>query len=81
MVSGCANQPQRRFGWCAVGGGLIGLAAGESVGWVTTHRGDNEEVTIGTTTGIAGGLVLGAIAGHYICDPVVQPPPPPPTSP
>src|SRR5258708_2059597 len=79
-VSGCANLSQpRRWGTCAIVGGLLGAGAGAGIGVAINENSGDHENNVALATGIGGaGLVLGALAGHYICDPIIQPPPPPP---
>lgn len=85
-LSGCA-MPERRWGGCAIGGGIIGTMVGGSVGGViadkTGPKNDarNEERVVGALAGAAAGAAIGTLAGHFLCDPVVTheaPPPPPP---
>jgi OOP family OmpA-OmpF porin len=80
---GCSN---RRWGPCALAGGLAGAAigggtgAGLAAGYEKHGRNDNDTVdTIGIGLGsAAGGALLGTLLGHVICDPEEAPPPPPP---
>jgi outer membrane protein OmpA-like peptidoglycan-associated protein len=86
VCSGCA-MPQRRWGTCAIGGGVIGAilggTAGGLIGDKTGPKNDarNEERVAYGLTGAAAGAAIGTLAGHYLCDPIVEhaaPPPPPP---
>jgi outer membrane protein OmpA-like peptidoglycan-associated protein len=73
LVSGCAA---RRWDGCAIAGAVIG-AVGGGVGadqGLGSRRGnDNTAIIAGSAVG---GMALGAILGHTICDPRLQPPPP-----
>jgi outer membrane protein OmpA-like peptidoglycan-associated protein len=89
MVSGCANMQQpRRWDGCAIGGAILGGAAGAGIGLgianAVGRSGDNvfneERGTAMWASGI-GGAVIGTLLGHYLCDPLIQPPPPPPPPP
>jgi len=90
-VSGCAAM-QKPWGSCALGGAAIGAAALGTTGGVLANNevfGDDPDdgtraAAIGG--GIAAGALLGAVAGHLLCDaeappPVVATPPPPPSPP
>ena len=88
-VMGCANQPRRPLGMCAIGGAAVGTIVGGALGIGIggykgldncCHQDSETEATIADTTGVAGGFLLGGIIGHYACDPVVEAPPPPPAS-
>jgi len=85
-LSGCA-MPERRWNGCAIGGGVIGAMIGGTAGGLiadkTGPKNDarNEERVVGGLAGAVAGAALGTLAGHYLCDPVVEhpaPPPPPP---
>ena len=84
VCSGCA-MPERRWGGCAVGGGVIGAVlggtAGGVLGAVTGPKNDarNEEKVAFGLTGAAAGAALGTLAGHFLCDPIVEHPTPQPT--
>jgi len=84
-MSGCAYlQQPRHWGSCALIGGLLGAGAGAAAGIVIVDntQGDHSDssndsrVWAGLGGAAAGGLI-GALAGHYICDEVILPPPPP----
>jgi OmpA-OmpF porin, OOP family len=87
MTAGCATN--RRWGTCALAGGLAGavIGAGTAGGLVNAYEKERSEAHTGAAAGggAVGGGVIGALLGHYICDPeevppppVVQAPPPPP---
>jgi OOP family OmpA-OmpF porin len=88
-LSGCAAMQDRRWGTCALAGGLAGAAigggtgAGLAAGYEKHGRNDNDTVdTIGIGLGsAAGGALLGTLLGHMICDPREEAPPPPPPPP
>ena len=76
LASGCATE--RRWGMCALGGGLIGATAGGvGTGVIKFNAADNtpsDKTMAGyTAAGAAVGGVVGALLGHYICDPVEEP--------
>ena len=84
-LSGCANlQKPRSWGTCAVVGGLLGAGVGAASGIVIAdntagrHHSDQDTRVYAGVGGAAIGAGLGALAGHYLCDPVIPPPPPPP---
>jgi OOP family OmpA-OmpF porin len=82
-LTGCALQ-DRRWGSCAVAGGLIGGIVGGTTGGVAVNNsGDpsDGERAAGIAGGGAAGALLGALLGHAICDPENEPPPPPPVAP
>ncbi len=74
---------ERRWSWCAVGGGLLGAGIGGAAGGVLTSEyeggdgGRDSEVAGIAAAGAVGGAILGTLLGHLICDPVETPPPPP----
>jgi OOP family OmpA-OmpF porin len=88
LASGCGTH--RRWGMCALGGGLLGATAGGvGTGVIKFNAADNtpsDRTMAGyTAAGAAVGGIVGALLGHYICDPVdepvaqaapVEPPPP-----
>src|SRR5579864_8631747 len=83
-AAGCGMR-ERRWSWCAVGGGLVGAAvgAGTAGGLVNAYgRPEHDEGHTGAAAG--GGAVvgggLGALIGHMICDPEEEAPPPPPVA-
>ena len=87
-LSGCAYlQQPRKWGTCAIVGGLLGAGAGAAAAIVIVDNtsghdsADNDTRAGAGVGGAAGGALLGALAGHYICDEVIQPPPPPPPPP
>jgi len=91
LLAGCAQisqwedtlQQPREWDGCAIGGALIGAGIfGISAYFVAdqtggdTNRDNVKAVYIPIFTLLGGGL--GAVAGHYICDPIIPPPPPAP---
>lgn len=84
-MAGCANlsaqslsQP-REWDGCALGGAFLGaIAGGVGAFEVSAHTGGNTnrepvEAVFTPIAAIIGGGI-GAVAGHYLCDPVVPPP-------
>jgi outer membrane protein OmpA-like peptidoglycan-associated protein len=76
-------QQPREWDGCALGGALIGAAVGGLSSYFIaantgsgTDRSDVKAVYVPIFTIIGGGI--GAVAGHYICDPIIPPPPPAP---
>ncbi len=69
------------YGACGVGGAALGFVAGTGAGLAIEFgtkahpKSDNAAAAAGG--GAAIGAVLGLVAGHELCDPIVQPPPPP----
>jgi OmpA-OmpF porin, OOP family len=86
-MSGCAAMQERRWGWCAVGGGLLGAAVGGTAAGMLVSEyeggdgGTDSETAGAAAAGAVGGGILGSLLGHLICDPVDTPPPPPPPPP
>jgi OmpA-OmpF porin, OOP family len=88
---GCAQFQQqieqpREWGRCALLGAVVGAGLGTPIGFVIANnvQGSNSpksRVITGTLIGTGVGAVVGLVAGHFICDPVIQPPPPPPPPP
>jgi outer membrane protein OmpA-like peptidoglycan-associated protein len=92
LLAGCAQrfqqwedslQQPREWDGCAIGGALIGAAVGGISAYFTadntggdTNRDTVKAVYVPIFTVVGGGL--GAVAGHYICDPIIPPPPPAP---
>ena len=91
LLAGCAQisqwedtlQQPREWDGCALGGALIGAAVGGIGSYFVadqtggdTNRDNVKAVYIPIFTILGGGL--GAVAGHYICDPIIPPPPPAP---
>lgn len=78
-ATGCTN---RRWGACALGGGLLGAATGAAIATplaVHSNSDFTDSEVVGISLGSAvGGAVLGTLLGHVLCDPVDEPPPPPP---
>jgi outer membrane protein OmpA-like peptidoglycan-associated protein len=81
---GCSAMRERRWGNCAIGGGLAGAALGGfGGGYGTSEIAKNpgiKERALGAGVGFATGGVLGAVLGHLLCDPVEEAPPPPPVA-
>ncbi len=77
LATGCATH--RRWGMCAVGGGLLGATAGGvGAGVIRYNSGSNGVASDRTTAaasaiGAATGGIIGAVLGHYICDPIDEP--------
>jgi hypothetical protein len=72
VMSGCASN--RRWGPCALAGGLIGGVIGGVAAGVLVHEYEptpkSEEIFwAGGASGMLGGMALGTVLGHYICDP------------
>ena len=86
-LSGCAAMQERRWSWCAVGGGLLGAAVGGTAAGMLVSEyeggdgGTDSETAGAAAAGGVGGGIIGTILGHLICDPVETPPPPPPPPP
>jgi outer membrane protein OmpA-like peptidoglycan-associated protein len=88
-LSGCAVMRDREWGTCAIAGGILGAAVGATAGGVAVNNTHdhpaNGERGAAIASGILGGGLLGALAGHALCDPVkpmpTPPPPPPPPAP
>jgi OOP family OmpA-OmpF porin len=71
-------QQPRRWGTCAVVGSLVGAGAGAGIGIAINENSGDHENNVAWSLGGAGvGAVLGGLAGHVICDPIITPPPPP----
>jgi hypothetical protein len=70
-LGGCASN--RRWGPCALAGGLIGGALGAFGGGYGVHEYEpdptREEIFGGAGAGLATGMLIGTMLGHYICDP------------
>ena len=83
-MSGCAAMQERRWSWCAVGGGLLGAAIGGTAGGMLSSEyeggdgGRDSETAGAAAAGAVGGGIIGTLLGHLICDPIETPPPPPP---
>src|SRR5262249_27240441 len=82
--TGCAARRERRWGKCAIGGGVIGslVGAGTAGGLVNAYEGgdggSHEETGAAAGGGAVVGAGVGALIGHLLCDPKEMPPPPPP---
>jgi len=81
LASGCALR-DRKWGTCAVAGGIIGATVGGVTGGVavnnTKEHPRNVERGAAIGGGIVGGGLIGALLGHAVCDPEKEAPPPPP---
>jgi hypothetical protein len=79
-TAGCAN---RRWGPCALAGGLIGGAIGGVGAGVGVNELEpdptHEEIFGGAGAGLATGMLVGTLLGHAICDPAEDDVPPPPS--
>lgn len=85
VCSGC-SMPERRWGGCAIGGGVIGMILGGTAGAMVIQESSGRKVhsddrALAAGAGAAALGALGAVAGHYLCDPLVEQPPPPPPPP
>ena len=76
LASSCAIG-ERKWGSCAVAGGIIGATAGGITGGALMNNlGDDPsdgERGGAIAGGIVGGGLLGALLGHVICDPMEEP--------
>ena len=77
LVAGCAG---RQWDRCAIAGAVVGTLGGALVADATAgkHHADRHLPEIGG--GALGGMALGAIAGHFLCDRSGQPSPPTPAA-
>ena len=91
LMAGCVQiqqwqdslQQPREWDGCALAGGIAGALVGGISSYFAAHetghgtdRSTVEAVYVPIFTIIGGGV--GAVAGHYICDPIIPPPPPAP---
>jgi OOP family OmpA-OmpF porin len=88
MAAGCAQvQQPRQWGRCALAGAAAGAAVGTGIGFAIADNvnGDTAQtkprIIAGTLIGTGVGAAVGLVAGHFLCDPIVQPPAPPPPPP
>ena len=76
LASGC-TLGGRKWGSCAVAGGVIGATAGGITGGALANNipdDPSDGVRGGSIAGgIVGGGLLGALLGHVICDPMEEP--------
>jgi outer membrane protein OmpA-like peptidoglycan-associated protein len=85
-LSGCSAMQERRWGMCAVAGGLVGAAvgAGTAGGLVNAYEGgdggNRKETGAAAGSGAVVGAAVGTLLGHVLCDPKEMPPPPPPAA-
>jgi len=83
-MTGCSAMRERRWGLCAVAGGVLGAAvgAGTAGGLVNAYEGgsggSNTETGAAAGGGALAGAAVGTVLGHLLCDPKEQAPPPPP---
>jgi OmpA-OmpF porin, OOP family len=79
FVTGCASMTQREkcIALSATAAGLI-IGGGTSAGLQANDK--KEELQWATPASVAGGALLGGIAGYFLC-PTPPPPPPPPPPP
>jgi len=87
-LAGCSMIPPvggREWDGCTAVGAVLGAGAGAASGIViydhTHKRENNDSRAYSGIGGAAAGALIGGLAGHFICDPLVPPPPPPPTPP
>ncbi len=84
-TAGCGFR-DRRWGACAVGGGVAGAMLGGLGGGLGVDRVEHEPVrdfpdrAAGAGAGFAAGALIGTLLGHAICDPMEEAPPPPPVA-
>jgi len=81
---GCSSMGQpREWGACTIVGAGLGAGAGAASGIVIydktrgSHEPNNDSKAYTGIGGAAIGALIGGLAGHFICDPVIPPPPPP----
>jgi outer membrane protein OmpA-like peptidoglycan-associated protein len=84
-ATGCETMRERRWGACAVGGGLLGAAIGGTAGGLGVSEYEKAPTTdaeraAGAGGGAAAGALLGTLLGHALCDPPAEIPPPPPVA-
>lgn len=83
-TSGCGIT-SRRWGACAIGGGIVGGTIGGITGGATYNNSvddaEDDERGAAIGVGIAAGAAIGAILGHALCDPMKEAPPPPAPAP
>jgi outer membrane protein OmpA-like peptidoglycan-associated protein len=85
-LAGCSSIPPvggRTWDGCAAIGAVAGAGIGAASGIVIydnsrRHPVSNDGKAYSGIGGAAVGGLLGGLAGHFICDPLVPPPPPPP---
>ncbi len=81
VLAGCSQEAMKTHPWgrCAVVGGALGGALGGAAGaggMYAANPSDDKDNAIGVATmgSAVVGSILGAVIGHYTCDPVVTPP-------
>ncbi len=81
-ISGCANQAPRNYGACGAGGAVLGALAGAGAGLALEYNNKSHPTRANAAAAAGGGAAIGAViglvAGHELCDPLVPPPPPAP---
>jgi OOP family OmpA-OmpF porin len=86
-LASCSMIPPvggREWDGCSAIGALAGAGAGAASGIVIydktrgSHEPNHDSKAYAGIGGAAAGALIGGLAGHFICDPLVPPPPPPP---
>jgi len=78
LASGCALR-DRKWGTCAVAGGIIGATVGGVTGGVAVNNRKEHPRNVERGAAIGGGIAGGGLIGALrICDPEEEAPPPPP---
>jgi outer membrane protein OmpA-like peptidoglycan-associated protein len=77
FVAGCGG---RQWDRCAIAGAVAGAVGGAVVADATVGKNKADRQMLPIAGSALGGMALGAIAGHFLCDPLGQPSPPPPAS-
>ena len=84
LATGCALR-DRKWGTCAVAGGILGAAVGGVTGGVAVNNRNDHPQNAARGAAIGGGIVggglIGALLGHAVCDPEKEAPPPAPPPP
>jgi OmpA-OmpF porin, OOP family len=81
VLAGCSQEAMKTRPWgrCAVAGGALGGALGGAAGAggkYAANPSDDKDDALGVAAigSAVVGTILGAVIGHYYCDPVVTPP-------